>query len=398
MPLDGLPENLTELDFTIPTKEGLMTEERDPREAGERVTTKTRPQTTSRDPWLKSPEAQRMIERYAPRTLDELDDEPDPDWLVDRHLPEDGFAVLCGEYSGGKSFVAMDWSMSIAAGVPWLGHKVKQGEVVYIYAEGARGLKKRARAWRKEHEVTENPKGFRAISCSVNVLDEKLVACAIEAIKASGANPRLIVIDTLARCFGAGDENSTKDMNAFVNACGEMREEFDGPTILVVHHVGKVPEKGFRGATALPAAADIAFTVKKPNVKSLSMTMKNSKPHKDSAALDDRHFQLVEIDLGDGQTSLVLRLANEKEIRKLVEQEEEESPRASKIGIEQTFQALQDLMPAGGEHKTWFGASGKPKATFNSHRAKLMEKGRVKLNEDGFYVVVGADQPGATYH
>jgi RecA-family ATPase len=388
--LDSLPENLAELAFptTPKTKDVQMLEQQDPREAGEqRVIARPRP----RNPWLNSPEAQRMIERFTPRTLDELDDEPDPDWLIDRHLPEDGFAVLCGAYSGGKSFVALDWSMSIAAGVPWLGHQVKQGEVVYIYAEGARGLKKRARAWRKEHGVAENPKGFRAISCSVNVLDEKLIACTIAAIKASGAKPRLIVIDTLARCFGAGDENSTKDMNAFVNACTEMREEFEGATILVVHHVGKEEKKGSRGANALPAAADIAFTVKKPNVKSLSMVLQNSKPHKDSAALDDRHFQLVEIELGEGQTSLDFRLANEKEIREQIEQEEEEaeSPRALKMGIERTFQALVDLMPAGARHKEWMSASQKDKATFNRHRTKLIEAGRVELNAGGLYMVVG---------
>jgi RecA-family ATPase len=391
--LDSLPENLAEVEFPTPTKKGSMLEQQDPREVGKQRAVE-RPR--SRDPWLNSSEAQRTIERFTPRTLDELDEEPDPDWLIDRHLPEDGFAVLCGEYSGGKSFVAMDWSMSIAAGVPWLGHEVKQGEVVYIYAEGARGLKKRARAWRQEHGVAENPKGFRAISCSVNVLDEKLVACAIASIKASGAKPRLIVIDTLARCFGAGDENSTKDMNAFVNACAEMREEFDGATILVVHHVGKDEKKGSRGANALPAAADIAFTVKKPNVKSLSMTMKNSKPHKDSAALDDRHFQLVEIELDDGQTSLVLRLANEKEIREQLGQEQaEESPRALKIsGIEETFQALLGLMPAGGRHKDWMDASNKPKATFDRHRLQLIQDGRVKQNDDGFYLAA-ADGPGA---
>jgi hypothetical protein len=166
---------------------------------------------------------------------------------------------------------------------------------------------------------------------------------------------------------------------------------------LVVHHVGKDEKKGSRGANALPAAADIAFTVKKPNVKSLSMTMKNSKPHKDSAALDDRHFQLVEIELDDGQTSLVLRLANEKEIREQVEQEQGEgSPRALKIsGIEETFQALLGLMPAGATHKTWWDASVKSKTTFNRHRTKLIEDGRVKETEGGLYVVAEPGRNGA---
>jgi hypothetical protein len=84
--LDNLPENLAELvEFPTPTKAGSMLELQDPREVGKQRAIE-RPR--SRDPWLNSSEARRMIERLTPRTLDELDEEPDPDWLIDRHLPE----------------------------------------------------------------------------------------------------------------------------------------------------------------------------------------------------------------------------------------------------------------------------------------------------------------------
>ena len=45
----------------------------------------------------------------------------------------------------------------------------------------------------------------------------------MEAIDAVGAKPGLIVLDTLARCFGGGDENSTQDMSRFVSACDAIR-------------------------------------------------------------------------------------------------------------------------------------------------------------------------------
>ena len=48
----------------------------------------------------------------------------------------------------------------------------------------------------------------------------------------------MIVIDTLARNFGAGNENSTEDMNRFVASIDRyLREEF-GSAILLVHHTG----------------------------------------------------------------------------------------------------------------------------------------------------------------
>ena len=53
-----------------------------------------------------------------------------------------------------------------------------------------------------------------------------------------GAPPQMIVIDTLARNFGAGNENSTEDMNRFVASIDRyLREEF-GSAIVLVHHTG----------------------------------------------------------------------------------------------------------------------------------------------------------------
>jgi len=47
-------------------------------------------------------------------------------------MPEDGLVVLYGDPAAGKSFLALDWGLSVATGVPSLGHEVKKGEVVYI--------------------------------------------------------------------------------------------------------------------------------------------------------------------------------------------------------------------------------------------------------------------------
>jgi hypothetical protein len=383
------------------TKDAPMTtlEQEDPRPADEQTSIdKPRPQTRLRDfdRLLNTESAQRWIKQFRPLTFADLKQLPKPGWLIDRHLPEDGLAGLFGEYSGGKSFIALDWALSVATGEPWLGHEVKQGGVFYIYAEGAGRAAARLEAWLKEHGMEDLPSQFQLIPCSVDVLDEEMLAFLSAAIAATGLTPTLIVIDTLARCFGSGDENSTKDMNAFVNGCDELRREFEGATVLVVHHTGKDANKGARGAVALPAAMDIAFTAKKPSRQSLNINLQNTKPHKDSGPLDDRHLTLEEVDLGEGQTSCVIRLANEGEIRGAIEKEGE-SPRAAKIsGIEETFRALLGLMPKGGRHKDWMDASNKPKATFDRHRLQLIQDGRVKQNGDGSYVA--AADPAPTVH
>ena len=77
--------------------------------------------------------------RFTPLTLKEMADLPAPEWMIDGLVPQDGLVVLYGVPAAGKSFLALDWALSVATGVPWLGREVREGEVVYIYAEGARG-------------------------------------------------------------------------------------------------------------------------------------------------------------------------------------------------------------------------------------------------------------------
>jgi RecA-family ATPase len=398
MPLDCLPENLAQLQFTIPTKEGPVTEQQDPQEAGDLIVVNPLPPTKLRkyDRTLASAEAKEWLNKNRLLTYAGIKQLPEPEWLVDRYLPEDSYAGLFGEFSGGKSFLALDWALSVATGEPWLGREVKQGDVVYIYAEGAGHAKGRIAAWLKSRELVDLPGSFQMFPCAIDVPNMEMLALFAALIRSAGLSPKLIIVDTLNQNFGSGDENSAQDTKAFNDGCMELRREFEGATVLVVHHTGHEAKKGSRGSTALPGAMDIAFTASKPGGKSsLGITLKNSKPHKDSAGLEPLYLLQEEVDLEDGRTSCVIRLANEKEVRRQVEEEGEESPRAAKIGIEPTFQALLGLMPTGGTHKVWWDASGKPKPTFNKHRTKLIEAGRVKLNEDGLYVVA---VPSAAMH
>lgn len=53
----------------------------------------------------------------------------------------------------------------------------------------------------------------------------------------------MIILDTLARCFGGNDENDARDMGAFIRGCDELKRR-TGATVLVVHHSGKDETKG----------------------------------------------------------------------------------------------------------------------------------------------------------
>jgi hypothetical protein len=72
---------------------------------------------------------------------------PDPEWLIEGILPANKLSVVYGASGTGKSFLTLDWGLSVATGTDWQGYKVKQGAVAYIAAEKGTGYKRRIQAW-----------------------------------------------------------------------------------------------------------------------------------------------------------------------------------------------------------------------------------------------------------
>ncbi len=68
--------------------------------------------------------------RFTLYSVKDLEDLPDPAWLLEGLLPEGGLAELYGKPGVGKSFLSLDWGLSVAADMPWLGRPLSQAEVV----------------------------------------------------------------------------------------------------------------------------------------------------------------------------------------------------------------------------------------------------------------------------
>jgi AAA domain len=189
---------------------------------------------------------------------DQIETRP-PDWLLRGMLERDTFALVFGDPGSGKSFLAIDWACRVATGTPWRGHDVKSGPVLYVAGEGRQGLGRRVRAWQERNGVSMCGAPL-FIAPALGMSDGTQV---VELVKAAEAvspakQPSLVVLDTLARCFGGGDENSTQDMSKFVTACDAIRQRW-GCTILVVHHTGHADKSRARGAIALKAALDAEY-------------------------------------------------------------------------------------------------------------------------------------------
>ena len=113
-----------------------------------------------------------------------------------------------------------------------------------------------------------------------------------------GIKPKLLVIDTLNRSFGDGDENSTQDMTKFVKSCDEFRAT-TGCDILIIHHSGKDVLKGARGSSVLKAALDNEFSVERvgEDLRGRNVTLSCSKC-KDGQEPPDMTFYMKTVPLG----------------------------------------------------------------------------------------------------
>lgn len=203
-----------------------------------------------------------------------------PSWLIEKTIPEAGLIALYGAPGHGKSFIALDMALAVASGRDWQGHKVQQGYVVYISAEGGSGISKRVGAWLTHHAI--KPQDYQYIMANFVVAairihpdSEDLSTVLADTINHPDYQsalsdvldpdedrpPLFIIVDTLARCF-EGDENQQEDMGNFIKGLDDLREQYDA-TVLVVHHTGKhgVEERGssaFRGACDTMMLAELS--------------------------------------------------------------------------------------------------------------------------------------------
>ena len=217
-----------------------------------------------------------------------------PEWLIRGVLERDAFAQMFGDVGNGKSFMAIDWACRIATGTPWRGKEVKKGPVIYICGEGQNGFGRRLKAW-EEHNGVPLGEARLGMVPAIAMTDAVHLKALVDAIaRQLGRAPALIVLDTVARCFGGGDENSTSDMNKFVAACDAIRQLYRC-TVLAVHHVGHGDKSRARGAIALKAALDSEYRVEKDGRQ---MTLTPTKL-KDAELPAPVAMELVTVDLPD---------------------------------------------------------------------------------------------------
>ena len=199
----------------------------------------------------------------------EANDRP-PEWLIDKIAEKETVVSIYAEPKAGKSFVGISMMLSIATGTEWYGYSTEESGVLYFCGEGEKSIFKRILAWEKHFDKELKGKNFKVSNRPARILDdedyEDVLAKAHQAKKEFG-KLGLIVIDTLQRNFGSGDENSTSDMNLFIQRIDRLKFE-TGACIMLIHHTGHAGSKSNgvrrgRGSSVLPASVDSEFFIER---------------------------------------------------------------------------------------------------------------------------------------
>ena len=240
---------------------------------------------------------------FLTRTPVELEDRPRrQQWLIDGLWARQAVGIVGGEPKCGKSFLALDLAVAVAAGVPCLRRfdADETGPVLLFAAEDA-GHIVRARL-----ESIARAAGARFETLDIAVIDipalrldhradrQRLVET-VERIR-----PRLLVLDPLVRLHGV-DENTVAEVAPILGFLRDIQRRFQA-AVLLVHHARKSgatrPGQALRGSSELHAWGDSNLYLRRRD-RQILMTVE----HRAAPGLND-----IEIELADHGKGPALRL------------------------------------------------------------------------------------------
>ncbi len=188
-----------------------------------------------------------------------------PRWVIPGILAE-GLAIMAGKSKLGKSWLALDWALAVAAGRPAMGVvPVEQGHVLYLALEDTeRRLQGRLKALLAEGTAP------RALTCwcSLPYADTAKNLVELDTWLTHHPDARLVVIDTLGkirpRQRGQGDDYG--DTYRFLGELQNIAKRHR-VVLLVVHHTRKSQTEDayddILGTTALMGACDTVLVLRR---------------------------------------------------------------------------------------------------------------------------------------
>jgi AAA domain len=205
-----------------------------------------------------------------PATFSFLGDTPAvaPRELIKKLLPAYGVAVTGGQPSAGKTFIEIHKAVCLAKPLAFFGRKiVEQVGTVFVAAEGRALIPNRFAAALVKHAITDklpiawinqlpdfnSAEGNKKLVQQLKAIDERFRGD-------FGVRLGQVPIDTVGACFGMKNEDDNAEATKVCNVMRSIGEDI-GTLMAPVHHYGKNPESGLRGASAWRGCADLVQAV-----------------------------------------------------------------------------------------------------------------------------------------
>lgn len=268
-------------------------------------------------------------------TVAELLAKRDPvSWLITDWIPQGkGLIQMYGASGTGKSFLALDWMMSLITGqTEWQGNSCRFARCVYLCGEGQRGVAKRINAWLQHHgmsvEDCKETLGENGLVLSSSALLSLDIKDQLESMQntldRNGFIPDLVIVDTLNR-FMQGNENDTRDATAFVHSCDELASKYNC-VVLLIHHVGwsTDAQNRARGSSVVHSSVDMDFQLKECNGV-LMLSQEKNKDYEKSQPIymTLQGVQICMDDISESSAVLVSADKPEDEVKDVTRQNDE---------------------------------------------------------------------------
>jgi AAA domain len=189
-----------------------------------------------------------------------------PKELIKELLPANGVVIQGGQSSAGKTFLEIYKAVCLAAPLPFFGHKaVERVGTAFIAAEGKALIPNRFAAALADAQITEKlPIAWiKQIPDFSSLEGFKLFVQQLKALNKRfnddfGVRLGQFVTDTVAATFAMKSEDDNAEATAICNILRRAGEETESLAV-AVHHYGKNPESGLRGASAWRGSADVVL-------------------------------------------------------------------------------------------------------------------------------------------
>ena len=237
---------------------------------------------------------------------------PEPTWAVPGILPV-GLGILAGAPKVGKSWLALQIALAVAAGGVVLGKNVEPGLILYLALEDPEG--------RLQDRMNKQlwPKGLKAEFVTIGKLFDHVKVTGLTvgnllAYQIDHSLYRLVVIDTLSRAI-KGNQKEVDEMTEALSPIQESAHKNNCAILLIDHHRKNMSESqdaiaDILGSTAKGAMADTTLGLYRERNKSgarLSITGRDVEERNIEVAFDKVTWcwQLNEKGLTEQQNEII---------------------------------------------------------------------------------------------